>query len=61
MNLKWKYVRVARSIRSVRSGESSKDKLTAFLLSLFLGGLGADWFYLSLGNAVYIIAGQVHL
>ena len=53
--LRWRYA------RSVRGGESSRDKLTAFLISLFLGGLGADWFYLSLGNPVYIIAGQIHL
>ena len=25
----------------------SKSKLTAFLLSFFLGGIGADWYYLS--------------
>ena len=23
-----------------------REKLTAFLLSLFVGGLGVDWFYL---------------
>ena len=27
-----------------------RSKLTAFLLSLFVGGLGVDWFYLSLGS-----------
>ena len=26
-----------------------KNKITAFLLSLFLGNFGADWFYLSQG------------
>lgn len=34
-----------------------KDKLTAFLLSFFVGTLGVDWFYLSNGNAGYIVAG----
>ena len=34
-----------------------KSKLTAFLLSAFVGILGVDWFYLSAGNAGYIIAG----
>jgi TM2 domain-containing membrane protein YozV len=38
-----------------------KDKLTAFLLSLFLGKLGADWFYLSAGHPGYIIAGLIKL
>jgi len=33
------------------------DKLTAFLLSLFLGTVGADWFYLSNGDAGYVVAG----
>ena len=27
--------------------KSAKSQLTAFLLSLFLGGIGADWYYLS--------------
>jgi TM2 domain-containing membrane protein YozV len=34
-----------------------KSKLAAFLLSFFIGGLGADWFYLSVGNGGYIAAG----
>jgi hypothetical protein len=34
-----------------------KSKLTAFLLSSFVGVLGVDWFYLSNGDAGYIIAG----
>ena len=34
-----------------------KSKLAAFLLSFCLGGLGADWFYLSVGNGGYIAAG----
>jgi len=35
----------------------AKSKLVAFLLSFFLGGLGADWFYLSCGTAGYIVGG----
>ncbi|CAF1036800.1 unnamed protein product [Adineta steineri] len=38
-----------------------RSKLAAFLLSFFLGGLGADWFYLSVGNAGYIVAGVFKL
>merc|ERR1711994_1032103 len=38
-----------------------KSKLTAFLLSFFLGYLGADWFYLSQGQAGYIVAGIIKL
>ena len=34
-----------------------KSKLAAFLLSFFVGGLGVDWFYLSAGDAGYIVAG----
>jgi len=34
-----------------------KSKLGAFLLSFFVGGLGADWYYLSVGNGGYIAAG----
>ena len=29
---------------------AQKSKLTAFLLSFFIGGLGADWFYLAQGG-----------
>ncbi|UJR10805.1 hypothetical protein I4U23_014993 [Adineta vaga] len=38
-----------------------KEKLVAFLLSLLLGAVGADWFYLSAGNAGYIVAGVFKL
>lgn len=38
-----------------------KSKLTAFLLSFFVGVFGVDWFYLCLGNAGYIIAGVIKL
>lgn len=38
-----------------------KLKLTAFLLSFFVGFFGIDWFYLSVGNAAYIIAGFIKL
>jgi hypothetical protein len=34
-----------------------KSKLTAFLLSFFIGWLGADWFYLAQGSGAYICAG----
>jgi hypothetical protein len=38
-----------------------KPKLVAFLLSIFAGTLGADWFYLAEGNRGYIIAGVFKL
>ena len=38
-----------------------RKKLTAFLVSFFVGTLGVDWFYLSRGNAGYIIAGIIKL
>jgi hypothetical protein len=38
-----------------------KSKLAAFLLSFLVGGLGADWFYLSVGNGGYIAAGVFKL
>lgn len=38
-----------------------KDKTTAFCLSFFLGGLGADWFYLARGNGGFITAGVFKL
>lgn len=38
-----------------------KEKLTAFLLSFLIGATGADWFYLSNGNAGYIVAGVFKL
>ncbi|UJR24666.1 hypothetical protein I4U23_006039 [Adineta vaga] len=38
-----------------------KSKLTAFLLSFFLGFFGIDWFYLSVSNVFYIIAGIIKL
>lgn len=38
-----------------------KSKLTAFLLSFFVGIFGVDWFYLSVGNAAYIVAGIIKL
>jgi hypothetical protein len=34
-----------------------KSKLAAFILSFCLGGFGADWYYLSVGNSGYIIGG----
>ena len=38
-----------------------KSKLTAFLLSFLVGGVGADWFYLAGGNGGYIAAGVFKL
>ena len=39
----------------------AKSKLVAFILSFLLGGLGVDWFYLSCGDAGYILAGTFKL
>ena len=39
----------------------AKSKLVAFLLSFFMGGLGIDWFYLSVGSASYIVGGIVKI
>ena len=36
-----------------------KSRLVAFLISLFLGYFGMDWFYLSDGNVWYMVAGLV--
>ena len=38
-----------------------KEKLTAFLLSFFIGPTGADWFYLACGNRNYIVGGVFKL
>ncbi|KAH3759535.1 hypothetical protein Pelo_8621 [Pelomyxa schiedti] len=38
-----------------------KSKLTAFLLSFFVGSFGADWFYLARGSGGYIAAGVFKL
>jgi hypothetical protein len=38
-----------------------KSKWTAFGLSFFLGGTGADWFYLARENKGYIVAGVLKL
>lgn len=38
-----------------------RTKLTAFLVSFFVGILGIDWFVLARGNAGYIIAGIIKL
>ena len=40
---------------------AQKSKLTAFLISFFLGAVGGDWFYLSQGTAGYIVAGLFKL
>ncbi|KAI8815101.1 hypothetical protein BJ742DRAFT_782339 [Cladochytrium replicatum] len=46
--------------RSACSYEQT-SKLTAFLVSLFVGPLGVDWFLLSKGKASYIVAGVFKL
>jgi len=38
-----------------------RKKLTAFLVSFFVGELGIDWFLLSRGNGGYIVAGIIKL
>jgi hypothetical protein len=38
-----------------------RTKLTAFLVSFFVGTFGVDWFVLSRGNAGYIVAGIIKL
>ncbi|CAF1031549.1 unnamed protein product [Adineta steineri] len=38
-----------------------RPKLTAFLVSFFVGIFGVDWFVLSRGNAGYIVAGIIKL
>ncbi len=38
-----------------------KEKLTAFLLSFFVGNFGADWFYLANGNSDYEVAAIIKL
>ena len=43
------------------SKPEKRSKLAAFLLSFFLGGFGADWFYLSRGDFVYIMVGIIKL
>jgi hypothetical protein len=52
----WTYSRQARG-NETKCDYQQKSKLAAFILSFFLGGLGADWYYLSVGNGGYIAAG----
>ena len=47
--------------RKADNTEPSKSKLVAFLLSFFVGGFGADWFYLSNGVFTYIMVGIIKL
>ena len=42
---------------SSKCSYKAKSKLVAFLISFFVGGWGVDWFYLSNGDAGYIVAG----
>ena len=41
--------------------KKGKSMVSAFLISFFFGGLGADWFYMSSGDPVYILIGCVKL
>lgn len=47
--------------KGVNCNYQQKKKLVAFLLSFFLGGVGADWFYLASGSLLYIIVGAIKL
>lgn len=47
--------------RSTYCAYKQRLKKTAFFLSLFFGGFGVDWFYLSRGTLGYIIAGILKL
>lgn len=38
-----------------------KPKWPTFLISIFVGSLGIDWFYLARGSTVYIVAGVCKL
>ena len=44
-----------------KENRTMKQQLTAFLLSFFLGGFGADWFYLAQGSTAYIAVGVTKL
>ena len=55
------HVGVRKSSEDTIEEIGQKSKLAAFLLSFFLGGFGADWFYLSRGVASYIIVGIVKM
>merc|ERR1719431_1932772 len=45
--------------QGLSSDDNKRSKLSTFLLSFFLGGFGADWFYLSRGYFSYILVGIV--
>ena len=38
-----------------------KSQHTAFLLSFFVGGCGADWFYLSEGDLIFVLVGLLKI
>ncbi|KAH3762826.1 hypothetical protein Pelo_5329 [Pelomyxa schiedti] len=50
-----------RMADSTACNYEGKSKLTAFLLSFFVGSFGADWFYLARGSGGYIAAGVFKL
>ncbi|KAG5178225.1 hypothetical protein JKP88DRAFT_169122 [Tribonema minus] len=49
------------STDSLQCNYAQKSELVTFLLSFFVGYLGADWFYLADGDAGYIVAGVFKL
>jgi len=62
--LDYKRVKKEQEQHGGASGDEDSEKyskLAAFLISLLVGGLGADWFYLSAGSAGYIVAGVFKL
>jgi len=48
---------IGTDLTARKCSHKGKSKLTAFLISLFVGGVGGDWFYLSGGNTWYIVMG----
>lgn len=52
-----KYVHVDGWNNTIYCNYKTKSKVTGFILSLLLGELGIDWFYVSCGKAGYIIGG----
>ena len=49
------------SVNNETCNYQQTSKLTAFLVSFFVGFLGVDWFVLAKGNAGYIVAGVFKL
>ena len=53
----WLVVPSVIDLPSQKCSYRAKSKLVVFLVSFLAGSLGVDWFYLSLGDTGYIIAG----